>query len=143
MFRLKWGFAVLVFMAGCASAATPFASYNGEQLYRRFCASCHGKAGYGDGPVAKSFKVMVPDLTRIAQRQGGRFPADRIRKVIDGREVVGSHGSRFMPVWGQEFRGSGEETPDPKTAPQADAEAAREADAIVDRLLEYLRSIQR
>ena len=116
---------ILLLAAGSACADSPFASYNGEQLYGRFCASCHGKSGFGDGPVAASFKVLVPDLTRIAQRQGGRFPADRIRRVVDGRDVVGSHGSRLMPVWGEEFQGSGD------------------ADVIVGRLVEYLRSIQR
>jgi mono/diheme cytochrome c family protein len=73
------------------------------QLYERFCASCHGEAGFGDGPVAPALKVMIPDLTRMYQRNGGKFPEERVRRIIDGREVFPIHGSRYMPVWGQEL----------------------------------------
>jgi mono/diheme cytochrome c family protein len=119
-------------LAGPVAAAGPFADYTGRQLYDRFCASCHGSAGFGDGPVAPSLKVMVPDLTRMYQRSGGKFPDERVRRIIDGREVYPVHGLRDMPVWGQELwveGGGGKE---------ADAEAR----VIVDKLVEYLRSIQ-
>lgn len=121
-----------LFMAGPVAAAGPFADYSGRQLYDRFCASCHGPSGFGDGPVAPSLKVMVPDLTRLYQRSGGKFPEDLVRKIIDGRQVYPAHGSRDMPVWGQELwiEGGGGE--------QADAEAR----VIVDKLVNYLRSIQ-
>jgi mono/diheme cytochrome c family protein len=119
-------------VSGAAAAAGPFADYSGRQLYERFCASCHGPSGYGDGPVAPSLKVLVPDLTRMYQRSGGKFPEDRVRRIIDGRQVYPVHGSRDMPVWGQEFwiEGGG--------GKQADAQAQ----VIVDKLVDYLRSIQ-
>lgn len=119
-------------LASVAPAADSFSDYTGEQLYRRFCASCHGANGYGDGPVAPSLKVIIPDLTRLYQRHGGTFPEQKVREIIDGRLVIPVHGTRHMPVWGQEFFvGEG-----------ADREAEARLDRIVDKLVEYLRSIQ-
>jgi mono/diheme cytochrome c family protein len=118
-------------IAGPASAG-PFADYSGRQLYERFCASCHGPSGFGDGPVAPSLKVMVPDLTRMYQRSASKFPEDLVRRIIDGRQLYPVHGTRDMPVWGQEFWVEGGGGKD------ADAEAR----AIVDKLVDYLRSIQ-
>jgi mono/diheme cytochrome c family protein len=115
------------------SSAEDLSSYNGAQLYRRFCASCHGARGLGDGSVAPSLKIMVPDLTRIAKRRGGEFPDDLVRRIIDGRAVQVPHGTRDMPVWGYEFRQAG--------AGSADAGAS--ADELVNRLLDYVRSIQK
>ena len=48
--------------------AADYLAMSGEQLYTRFCASCHGIGGHGDGPVAQSFAVKIPDLTLIARR---------------------------------------------------------------------------
>jgi mono/diheme cytochrome c family protein len=120
-----------LFIAGPASAG-PFADYSGRQLYERFCASCHGPSGYGDGPVASSLKVMVPDLTGMYKRSGSKFPEDRVRRIIDGRQLFPVHGTRDMPVWGQEFWVEG----------GGDKGADAEAQIIIDRLVEYLRSIQ-
>lgn len=90
---------------------------------------CHGRSGFGDGPVASQLKVLVPDLTRIAKRHGGVFPAEDVRRIIDGRSVHMAHGTRTMPVWGYDFRaGAG-----------TDSAAS---DELVRRLVEYLRSIQ-
>jgi mono/diheme cytochrome c family protein len=123
----------LVFcLAGGTAVAETFSDYTGRQLYGRFCASCHGEAGFGDGPVAPSLKVMVPDLTRLYQRSGGQFPEDRVRRIIDGRQVYPVHGTRYMPVWGQELWVEG------GASQQADAEVKK----IVDKLVGYLRSIQ-
>lgn len=78
----------------------------GRADYRDNCASCHGTSGKGDGPV-HSFLVKPPaDLTTIARRNGGKFPEELMWEVIDGRWSgdTGPHGSREMPVWGQEFK---------------------------------------
>jgi len=105
--------------------------YSGAQLYERFCSSCHGDRGLGDGPVAPFFKLKVPDLTRIAVRHGGEFPTEQVRRIIDGRDVRAPHGARQMPVWGWELRA-------------ADTDQPREsADDLITRLVEYVRSIQR
>ena len=78
-------------------------SLKGVDIYRAHCASCHGMEGKGDGPVASALTTRPPDLTTIAQRNGGVFPAARIKKVIAGDEGVAAHGSREMPVWGPVF----------------------------------------
>ncbi len=108
-------------------------TYDGPGLYKVYCASCHGSSGRGDGPVASSLKGEVPDLTRIARRQG-RLPAERIRSIIDGRTTQPPHGTREMPVWGHEFRAAG------TGGSKAEPESA--ADRLVNLLVEYLRSIQ-
>lgn len=83
--------------------AFTLADYSGEELFERFCASCHGAGGRGDGPVAPSLATAVADLTSISERYG-EFSAARIRDAIDGRGVeVVAHGTRVMPVWGYEF----------------------------------------
>lgn len=110
-----------------------FLDYNGDQLFQRFCASCHGKLGYGDGPVAPSIKVLIPDLTQLSKRASGRFPADRVREIIDGRAVLPAHGSRPMPVWGYELEA--------QVPPEQSGRAV--AQGLIDRLVEHLRSIQR
>jgi mono/diheme cytochrome c family protein len=107
---------------------------SGPEMYETFCASCHGVGGEGDGPVAPLIKVHVPDLTRITQRYGGEFPTEDVRWTIDGRFDRRAHGPRDMPVWGWQFYRS-ETLKDP-------AERAR-VDALIDRLVGYLRSIQK
>ena len=75
----------------------------GQQYFVRYCSACHGMTGRGDGPAAPALRTPPADLTRIAQRRGGRFPAAEMAAVIDGRTVVPAHGSREMPVWGERF----------------------------------------
>jgi mono/diheme cytochrome c family protein len=78
----------------------------GRVLYVEHCASCHGASGRGDGPAAGSLRNQPSDLTRYAQKNGGVFPSEQLRGVIDGRGV-GAHGSVEMPVWGSVFKASG------------------------------------
>ncbi len=78
-------------------------SLKGPDLFRHHCAPCHGEDGKGGGPAAAALKAKVTDLMTLAQRNKGKFPAERVRKVIVGDEAVASHGSREMPVWGPIF----------------------------------------
>jgi len=105
----------------------------GARIYKVSCAACHGADARGTGPVAPLLTVPVPDLTRIAQRRGGEFPELEIFRIIDGQSEMASHGARHMPVWGYEFFGDDED----------DEVAHRRATDKVDRLVAYLRSIQR
>jgi hypothetical protein len=107
--------------------------YSGQETYMRFCAACHGESGVGDGPVSSALPITVPDLTRLEKRWRGEFDTKLLRKIIDGREVVVVHGTRYMPVWGYEFW----------VEEGADDAAKERVDIIVDNLIEYLRSIQR
>lgn len=115
-----------------ASAQEPVATA-GRVLYQQYCASCHGTAGRGDGPVAGSLKVEVPDLTRLALRQGGFFDRDRVERIIDGRFVIGAHGSRTMPVWGEAL----------SRTTIGDPNSERATRIVVGRLADYLWQLQR
>jgi mono/diheme cytochrome c family protein len=45
-----------------AAAASPESITNGAALYKRHCVMCHGAAGLGDGPAAKTLKGKLPSL---------------------------------------------------------------------------------
>ena len=122
-------------LAGAAMAfdAVTLEDYSGEELYLRFCASCHGSEAMGDGPVSRSLNVAVPDLTRITSRYG-EFPAGMIRDIIDGRGIdKRAHGTREMPVWGYEFW----------VEEGGDVNAQKAVRDAISKLVEHLRSIQR
>lgn len=126
----------IVLIAGCAGTQTtsrPVSELSGRDMYAQLCASCHGAAGHGDGPVAPLISIAVPDLTRIAARNGGEFPAGDVHRTIDGRFERRGHGPRDMPVWGWQFY-------DMSSADDS-GERVR-ADALISRLVDYLRSIQ-
>ena len=76
----------------------------GRQMYLKYCASCHGSEGKGNGPVSRDLKVKVPDLTVLKSKNKGIYPTDRVMSSIDGSRVVRAHGDRNMPVWGEVFR---------------------------------------
>lgn len=76
---------------------------SGMQMYKTYCASCHGVHGKGDGPAADALKMAPADLATLKQKNGGKFPSARISQVLEGSEVV-AHGSSDMPVWGPIFR---------------------------------------
>ena len=76
----------------------------GRTLYLRYCASCHGRTGIGDGPVAPSLGQKPADLTRIAAEHGGEFPFVTVCEAIDGTRTVRAHGVSEMPVWGDVFQ---------------------------------------
>jgi mono/diheme cytochrome c family protein len=75
----------------------------GKLIYVRYCASCHGTTGRGDGIVATELRVPPTDLTRLAEKAGGRFPEDVVTRSIDGRRTPRVHGTPDMPVWGEVF----------------------------------------
>lgn len=125
--------ATIVSIAVPAAGAEKIADYTGAQAYQRFCASCHGKTGVGDGPVAASLKAQVPDLTLLSRRRGGQFPVALVRRVIDGTEIKAPHGTREMPVWGREFQ----------AAQGADEEARWATAGLLDRLVDHVASIQK
>lgn len=79
----------------------------GKLSYEVYCASCHGRSARGNGPVAEFLRIAPADLTRLAARHGGKFPADEVAAAIDGRQEVGTHGPSTMPVWGLSLSVSG------------------------------------
>jgi hypothetical protein len=112
--------------------AADYTAYSGEKLFQRFCAACHGPEGKGDGPVSSSLTVQVPNLRELSLRNKNTFPAEKIIRIIDGRTILNPHGSRSMPVWGDEFL----------RAEAGDPVAERETADMIKKMVEYLRSIQ-
>jgi hypothetical protein len=102
--------------------------------YEIACLPCHGTDGRGDGPDAQFLETRPTDLTGIAQANGGEFPADRLRQIVDGRTWVADHGPRAMPVWGERYRSLASD------AGIADAE--QEVQTRIDALVDYVESLQ-
>jgi mono/diheme cytochrome c family protein len=101
----------------------------GQITFERYCVSCHGKTARGDGPLAKELRVPVPDLTLLAKRAGGTYPAERVFTVISKGSQVRAHGTDDMPAWGTAFnRTDGKEG---------------SVDEAIRNLVAYLGSLQR
>ena len=103
-------------------------NYSGAQLFRNHCAPCHGTGGRGDGPMAEVLRKRPTDLTKFAVTSGS-VPVERLRRVIDGRDVP-SHGDRSMPVWGITLRTS------------RDGGGYDSVEGRIDALVRYIQSIQ-
>lgn len=120
----------ITLFAACESNSQP--PISGEALYANNCASCHGPAAEGDGPVADVMRVSMPNLRGLSMRNGGVFPAEDVRAYIDGRELPAAHGDRYMPIWGNVF-GWGRD---------AGVETEQDVMRRIDALVEYLEQIQ-
>lgn len=101
----------------------------GAETFGTYCASCHGKQGKGDGPVAAALKIAPSDLTALARKYEGKFPRGYVSAVLIFGKRVASHGSNDMPVWGAKFR-------------KIDPEHDRSGQKHIDDLIAYLESIQ-
>src|ERR1039457_1068631 len=73
---------------------------SGKEMYRAYCAACHGTDGKGDGPASAALKSLPSDLTVLARRNAGKFPELRVFGAINGDLRVAAHGSKDMPTWG-------------------------------------------
>jgi mono/diheme cytochrome c family protein len=104
-------------------------SMSGREIFKYYCASCHGRDGRGKGPVAAALKVRPTDLTKLAANNAGVFPADRMKTVLAmGPSNASSHGSLEMPIWGPIF--------------QALDPSDLAAEARVHQLSSFVRSLQ-
>lgn len=105
-------------------------AFVGSELFRTYCATCHGQSGKGDGPLAEMLKTRPADLTVFARSNNGVFPGELVGRIIDGRQHVPGHGGKDMPVWGDAF----------KEATGGSDEASIKA--RIDALVRHLESIQ-
>ena len=110
MSRSSSALPVLLILLGCSTSPevaptdpNPMLVEVGRTEFVQYCAACHGTDARGDGPAASALRTPPADLTRIAMRRDGRFPADEIASWIDGRLAPSAHGTREMPVWGVRF----------------------------------------
>ena len=133
-----WGVATAgLLMAGLGPSPSPSPTAadqpqeeSGAVIFSRYCTSCHGKEAKGDGPLARSLRVAPADLTGLARRNHGKFDAQKVARIIDGRDSVASHGDSDMPVWGDAFKRSSEGYSEAKVKQR------------IQSLVEYLRSVQ-
>jgi mono/diheme cytochrome c family protein len=127
--RVRERIANLVTYIESLQQPTSGSNETGAQLFKTYCAACHGLNGRGDGPAALQLRKPPPDLATYTARNGGVFPSERLRQIIDGTGV-GAHGDREMPIWGDAFRvARGGLTP----------EAVK---ARIDAIVRYLGTIQ-
>lgn len=97
-------FSSLLSNSSSASAGAPGqVNPEGRKLFTQYCATCHGTDAKGNGPTAKTLKKAPPDLTRI-QKVDGKFPSAKVQRIIGGDDMIESHGSREMPIWGTVLR---------------------------------------
>ncbi len=113
-----------------AKDAQPPQEYAGISLFKSYCSVCHGVTAKGDGPMADQLRVLPPDLTLLAKRNGGSFPTDDVFRMIDGRKPLKGHGGIDMPIWGDAFKNSRE---------GYDDDAVR---GKISALVEYIAGIQ-
>lgn len=104
-------------------------SIQGPDLFRGYCAVCHGADARGGGAMAKTLKVAPPDLTKMAIHYGGKFPRTRVEGIIGGNTpLLPGHGTKEMPAWGPIFSQVGR-----------DQDLGR---VRIDNLARYLESLQ-
>jgi mono/diheme cytochrome c family protein len=143
--RIRWTLGALAAVAmsialastGAAEQAAErkiaYSAAAGAVTYRSFCGNCHGPQGEGDGYIADTLRQKPTDLTRLAARNDGEFPEDRVRATIDGRAEVKSHGRREMPLWGDIFLWPEGDTP----------ERRAHVERKIGELVAFVRSLQK
>jgi mono/diheme cytochrome c family protein len=77
---------------------------SGEQMFKQYCAACHGADAKGKGPLASLLITPPSDLTTLAKRHLGKFPYDYVSNVLEFGPGFSAHGSSDMPTWGPIFR---------------------------------------
>lgn len=111
-------FAILIFASAFVLAASaqnqpspqikhvpmkPTSAASGVDMYKNYCASCHGAEATGNGPAASALNTPPTDLTTLAKKNGGKYPALKVSAVLRGEEALPAHGSKDMPIWGDLF----------------------------------------
>jgi len=60
----------------------PTNAASGQEMFKSYCAVCHGEDAKGNGPAASAMKVPPIDLTTLAQKNGCMYPASFAAKLI-------------------------------------------------------------
>jgi mono/diheme cytochrome c family protein len=131
---LSSAFLFLACAAGAGSASVedtlpPTYMPTGEQMFKQYCAACHGSDAKGMGPLAAVLKTAPPDLTTLAKRHLGKFPYDYVKNILAFGPGPSAHGSSDMPTWGPIFR-------------YYDKQNQRVVEQRIKNLCDYLASLQ-
>lgn len=100
-----------------------------KETFLQYCASCHGKTAKGDGPAAFVMKPPPSDLTTLAKRHEGKYPAGSVSAILTFSRSFAAHGASDMPVWGTRFK---------KVDPVHDPTGQQH----IDDLVAYIESLQ-
>jgi mono/diheme cytochrome c family protein len=125
--------ALFLMLAGVRSVSWGAEADQGRMYFLRYCGSCHGVQGNGDGTVSRSLKVKPADLTQLKKKNNGVFPLEKVMATINGKTRVEAHGESKMPVWGEIFEKEAGVQKDPTGS----------ASAKIKALAEYIETIQR
>ena len=91
-------FAAALCAAALANGAAAVAAES-EQVFKFYCAQCHGLGGKGDGPnVTKNFPVSPRNFTDPAE-MNKLTDADVKNVILDGGPAASK--SPMMPPWGK------------------------------------------
>jgi mono/diheme cytochrome c family protein len=124
----------LMLLTSPAFAQQKLGAPPGRGSYIRYCGSCHGDDGKGNGPKASTLNEKPADLTQLAKKNNGSFPSARVIRILDGSETIPAHGTKQKPVWGHTF-GAGERAAGGNPAQTV----ARQRMQLI---MQYLESIQ-
>jgi mono/diheme cytochrome c family protein len=102
---------------------------SGKETFLKYCASCHGRDGKGNGPAAFAMRTPPPDLTTLSRRHEGKYPVGYVSAALYFGRRLAAHGSEDMPVWGPRFK-----TLDPVRDPTGQQH--------VDDVVAYIQSLQ-
>jgi mono/diheme cytochrome c family protein len=78
------------------TAGLSYSEGQGKQVFARYCATCHGDEGKGDGQNASNLNPSPPDLTTSPNLTDAAY----VRRVIaEGSAAAGR--SPLSPPWGR------------------------------------------
>ena len=79
-------------------------SIEGSRIFQYRCAACHGVDGRGHGSASATLNHKPANLTLISQRNGGKFPYEQVKEIIEGKQESRlARGERQMPLYGPIF----------------------------------------
>lgn len=102
---------------------------SGKETFVKYCASCHGEDGKGNGPAAIALKPPPADLTILSDRHEGKYPEGYVSALVKFGRNLAAHGTLDMPVWGSRFK---------EIDPVHDPTGQQHVDDVVA----YIRSLQ-
>jgi len=75
----------------------------GKMEFQKNCASCHGMAGKGDGPMVEFLKQSPKDLTLLSKNNNGVYPQAMVYEWVRDPQKIRAHGTEEMPIWGDRY----------------------------------------
>ena len=73
---------------------------SGKQMYKDYCAACHGIDGTGNGPAVQFLKTPPPNLTTMAMRYNEKSIVLNVDAVLRFKTESKAHGTLDMPAAG-------------------------------------------